>query len=492
MRAFVEANDVRSLDESTLKKLRINSFELMQKVAKEMAETFEQNSILEAGRVLVICGPGNNGGDGYCLAEYLRKRGRDVSVFVVHPPQSQDCKSAEKFYKGSYTKEIFKAPIIVDALYGSSGRSKLEDREIQILKKVNAMNGYRIAVDVPTGIDVAKRTVHSESFRADLSFVVGWPKTAFIDESIAEFLGQIHFIGDYFSQPSTPKYLALENIDFKLPRRKQTGFKGDYGRCGVVGGSASMPGAAILAAEAAHRFGAGYATIYFAKAGGLKISVRDASFLLKTKWKSEDLKKESALVLGCGGFLKKFAWSSQTAPLVVDADALEDLKGMRSFKGRAILTPHLGEAAKLLKIKTSEVKADRTGALDRLCEMTKQSVYLKGAPGFLKFQNPSVRSHDNDNLTYVNLSINPAFSKAGSGDILSGILGGSLAQVGDGVTEPSQKLGDGVEISGGFERAIISGLVFQSQVGEILRMKEASIATDQLEVFSEAFKRLRS
>lgn len=490
MRPFVKADEIQGLDLRTMAALNLDSFGLMQKVAREMADHFKTNHHLLEGDVLVLAGPGNNGGDGYCLAEYLRQRGRKVAVFEVHEPRSEEAREARKFFQGELVSDFRKSSIVVDAIYGASGRSDLADAEVRILKEVNRRPCFRVTIDVPTGVDAREASVHEHAFMADLSLVVGWPKEAFLSENVAETLGRVQFIGEYFSQPQQAQTFAIEKKDFSLPKRKRTGFKNIYGRVGIVGGSSEMPGAAILAAEAAHRFGAGYATVYFAKSGSLKIRVKDASFILRTKWAQKDLQKETALVLGCGGFFKKFSWSQVKLPAVIDADALYDLKKLKTLKGPAVLTPHIGEAARLLGETTRVIKQNRFEALSRLCEGSMQSVYLKGAPGLLRLAG--------SNINYVNLSMNSVFSKAGSGDVLAGLLGSSLAQSfsthsGDGVSSGgnsnSSQMPETMKV---FRSAVVSALVFQAELGEVLRDCEATISSDQLEVFSETFNRLRT
>lgn len=483
MRPFVSVDETRALDRATTDKLRMTSFELMQKVARGMAEIFQQDPRLLSGSILILCGPGNNGGDGYCLAENLRQQGRDVSVFDLHPPKSEDCIRARKEFRGAFSAQLAKTDIVVDAIYGSSGRSDLAEAEVRVFKEVNRRSSFKVALDSPSGVDSRSGRLHANTFRADISLVVGWPKTSFLSEEVAEVLGQINYIGDYFENPQDAKLFVIEKSDFRLPPRKRTGFKNLYGRCGVVGGSASMPGAALLAAEAAHRFGSGYATVFFAKPGVLKLKIKDASFLLKTRWKVSELNRESALVLGCGGFLKKFSWKNISRPMVIDADALSDFKKFKGLRAPAILTPHPGEAGRMLKITTAKVQSDRLAALREISKMTNQSVYLKGAPGLLRFCG--------ENKTYVNLSINPVFSKAGSGDILAGLMGSALAQAGGEAGDGGDRGRDESGLSDGFKRAILNALVFQAEVGERLRGQEASIAFDQLRVFSDAFRELR-
>jgi NAD(P)H-hydrate epimerase len=467
MRAFVTPEQMAELDLKTMRQKNISSFELMDLVAEEMFEHFEADPYL-AGSVLVLCGPGNNGGDGYRLAEKLRQAGRKVFVHEAIEAKSKDCKKAKRLCKAKKVQGVWpKVDIIVEAIFGSLGRATLDPKISKLLKKANAQKLKRVSLDVPTGIDTKTGRLSKFAFQADQTLCVAFPKDVFIQNKVAECLGSIYFIGDYFVKPRAPSLLAIEPTDFSFRKRARASHKGAFGRCGIVGGSSQMPGAALMAAEAANRVGAGYSSLYFADNKDLKLKIKDASFIFKRKWKWAELKKETALVVGCGGLPKGgMRYSNYAGPTVVDADAIKAWRKPPKSSGPCILTPHPGEAAKLLVTESAQIQKDRIGAVTESVKKTGQAVYLKGAPGLLKFHG--------DNKCYVNLSINPVFSKAGSGDVLAGIMGGFLAQ------KPEA-----------FADSVTAALVFQAAVGDVLREQRAAIATDQLEVFSEAFSRLQ-
>jgi hydroxyethylthiazole kinase-like uncharacterized protein yjeF len=479
MRAFVTALQMKQVDQLTMQKGGWDSFQLMQKVTDEMLNYFQNAE----ESFLFLCGPGNNGGDGYVLAEKLRKLGREVFVCEVLKPSSAECKKAAKLCKAKRISSAANWPpskTIVDAIFGYQGRAELPSVVVATLKKANRLSGFRVALDLPTGIESEGSRFHAETFIADLTLCVGFPKLSFLEESVAEFLGRIEFIGNFFEEAaekspilSAAKYFAIEKKDFCFTKQKRTSHKGNYGRCGIIGGSEETPGAAFLAAEAAHRVGAGFTTLFLAFSQKFDLSIKSASFLYKKNWKMKDLETQTSLVLGCGGFPAESAKGIQKLisklkmPCVFDADALKDIRYFSALKTKSILTPHPGEAAKLLQTSVRDIQLDRPRSLYELSKKTLNAVYLKGAVGLLKF--PS------QNKCYVNLSANPVFAKAGSGDILSGILGGFLAQ------RPQD-----------FEKSIISALLFQKTVGEILRDQRATIATDQLQIFSKAFENLKS
>ena len=470
MRALVSPKEMFRIDQETMRVLRCSSFDLMERVTDEML------GHIPKGSVLVLCGPGNNGGDGYRLAEKLRRFGRSVNVWPVYSPQSKDCRRAAKLCRAKKTAGLDRSfDVIVDAVFGYNGRSDLDVSLQKILKAANRKKSFRISLDVPTGLDTTTAKLHRDTFYADLTLTVGYGKDVFWREEVMEVLGRVVFIGDYFAKARHFDFSAIEASDFQFREIKRTSHKGSFGKCGIVGGSDSTPGAALLAAEAAYRVGAGYSTVYWARRmKNLSLRIKDASFLHKAKWTWADLQKENALVVGCGGAPSgAVPYQKLSMPVVVDADALSVWKNRQRAGGPCILTPHPGEAARILGVTTSEIQKNRDEALLELVQRTKQSVYLKGAPGLLRFSS-EFSSGFSSAISYVNLYANPILAKAGSGDVLSGIMGGFLAQ--------KPKL---------FCESVVSALVFQQTVAEILRQKRASLSADQLNVFSESFRRLK-
>jgi NAD(P)H-hydrate epimerase len=258
----------------------------------------------------------------------------------------------------------------------------------------------------------------------------------------------------------------LEWTDYSLSRDRSQHKKA---RVNVFGGSAKSPGAAYLSAEAAQRVGAGYVRLYFSDFGGSRISLREASFQYHPQWKWSDLEAADAVVCGPGGVPKNFQKLLRlAAPQVYDASALvsEKFWFQKKSEGFRILTPHPGEAARMLKVSVEEILGDELGAAQELSRRTQSAVYLKSQPAFLVF--PDREQY------YVNLSLHPGFGTAGSGDVLAGILGGHLALQ---AKNP--------------EEAVISSIAFQQALGREMGLSEGWISSDQLGLFQAAFRRLR-
>jgi hydroxyethylthiazole kinase-like uncharacterized protein yjeF len=475
MRPVVSVEKMLSLDAVMIRRHPGKSFGLMKDVAREMSEILLGHSQW-AEPVLILCGPGNNGGDGYCLAEFLRQTGAEVSVLSVMKPQSADAKRAARFFKGKSLRgdwKQFRPKMIVDAMFGLQGDSRLETEHRDLLRAVNLSPAFKVALDVSTGVSLRDAAASGDAFRADLTLTVGFPKDAMLKAPVLENLGELIVIKRSFSEQIVSSLRMIEREDFAFRHQKRVSHKGSFGKVAIIGGSASMPGAAVLAAEAAARTGAGYATLFFAESGKLALKISNASFIFKQSWTLSDLQKQSAWVLGCGG-LPAIKWNPKKwqAPVVLDAEVFSrwnraQWKSISRSTASCVLTPHAGEAAHVLGWKRSQIESDPVSACRALVEFTGQSVYLKGAPGILMFS-------DSPDQAYVNLSANPVFARAGSGDILAGILGGFLAQRPD-----------------DFHSAVISALVFQGQMGEVLRAKRGLISSDQLNVFGATFDRLK-
>lgn len=469
MRPLISPQQMAKIDQESMQSFGLSSWQLMNHVAEEMATRLKKEVPgLKAREVLVLCGPGNNGGDGYCLAHLLRKEAKKVFVDSVLPPSSEDCQRASKVCKANqYSDEKLKHPVVIDAIFGCFGKAKLT-KELQ--KKVrywNQRRALRVSLDVSTGVDTRSHRVHPDAFNAEICLCVAYPKDAFWREEVLERLGRVFYVGQKFVQPRRVNLWALEGTEFFAPSRSRKSHKS--GRCLVVAGSSRAPGAAFLAAEAAQRVGCGYVQLLLAEASRLKIQMQNASFMYAQKLLKADEEKTSSLVLGPGGFPKNPSrFLKMRCSQVLDAEALRlyKPKTRKLLMRERILTPHPGEAARMLGVTLDVIQQDRMAALDELCRKTGESVYLKGAPGLLRFKE--------DQNSYVNLYTAPQLATAGSGDVLSGIFGGFLGRK---------------ELE--FKQACFSALSFQRKLSEGLAQSEASLSSDQLKIFDWAFRELR-
>jgi NAD(P)H-hydrate epimerase len=453
------------VDRATRRRISCSSFELMKKVSAEMSQRL-LDQFQNHEDFLILTGPGNNGGDGYCVAEFLRRAGRQVAILPVTGPQTEDCRLAARFCRAKVWKSTsFPQRVVVDAVFGSGGRPILELRLRKLFKKFSAK--YRVSLDVPSG--VSDEAMDPGAFRAHQTLVVAHARRSLFQEKAAECFGDLHFVGRDFVEPRFIDADLPEECDFSIRPLSRIAFK--TGRVGVLAGSAEAPGAAYLAAESAHRMGVGYVELFFAQSRGLRLRLPEASFLFHAKWSPAFFEKQyqrmDVWICGPGGVhraaLKKIARGS--SPVILDAEALVE-HGLFARKSRVVLTPHLGEAARLLHQNKSVLDSNRWAAIGALAELTGKTVYLKGAPGLLQIPGERMLLH---------YALENSLARAGSGDVLCGILAGAICR------------------SGGHLRSgLISGLLFQKKIGELLRDLPAAISSDQLRLFSLAALELQA
>lgn len=480
MRPFVTPDQMAALDLKTMKSLGLSSWQLMKLVATEMAERFAEEAALKS-KVLVLAGPGNNGGDAYCFAKFLSAKNYRVEVMEVLPASSSECKQAKKFWKGkcvSSVESFDRFDYVVDGVFGCRGKARLNKKLSDLFSLANKAKSIRLALDVPSGFDSLTGEIHKNAFQADVSYCVAFPKTGFLAPKRQNIFGKLVFIDVGFVRPRQSDLVCIEDEDFKLEKMSATKHKS--GRCAVLAGSSETPGAAFLSAEAAFRTGVGYVKLFFAKPPSkFKLSLEKASFMYSWDWSLEKLKSEDALVVGCGGLPSHWTKLDRLPkPQVWDADVFRNWPKNKKFQSKVprILTPHPGEAAMLLNWKLENVLSDPLAAAQLIVKKTKQSVYLKSFPAVLCFAK-NVDVWDSCSIAqsdYVNLYANPTLGKAGSGDVLSGLMGGFISQE-----------------AGHFGQSVINALIFQRTLAEQMRdSARASLSSDQLKYFSQSFQKL--
>jgi NAD(P)H-hydrate epimerase len=327
--------------------------------------------------------------------------------------------------------------VIVDALVGTGLKSAMREGLQPVVQAINAAGKPVFALDVPSGLDSDTGTAHGEAVRADCTICFIGLKTGLVIGDGPEFAGTVYFDDLEVTPPVTSQFTPrLERIlDSEvlqaLPRRRRAAHKGDFGRVLIVGSGPSMPGATRLAGEACLRVGAGLVTVAVAPENlGAIASGRPELICLPLREAGElEESIERAQVIAVGPGLGRSNWAREALnavlasgkPLVVDADALNlvaEATGKTLLKN-CILTPHPGEAARLLGVDTDQVQRDRLTALGQLVEKYGATVVLKGAgtlvgaPG----HTPAVCERGN-----------PGMASPGMGDVLTGAVAGILAQ----------------------------------------------------------------
>jgi hydroxyethylthiazole kinase-like uncharacterized protein yjeF len=475
--ALYSAAQVRALDAHAIEELGVPGYTLMKR-AGEAALRFLRMRFPTSHRIVIVCGGGNNGGDGYVLARFAQAAGLTVTVLAAVPPESlrdeakqayDDLIASEGDVHPFAAARLAEGEVIVDALFGTGLHRPVRADATEVIRAINAASRSIFALDIPSGLDSDSGAVLGEAVRADstVSFVA--LKTGLFIGEGPEHTGALFFDDLEVSAPATPQFaprlerIVEAEIRRALPRRARAANKGDFGRVLIIGGSAGMAGAARLAGEACLRVGAGLVTVAVAPENVAAIVAGMPELIC---WGLSDADAlppliERAQVIAIGPGLGRSEWAQRILkrvldtdkPLVVDADALN----LISEHGAAprdgwILTPHPGEAARLLATSTDVIQHDRLSALDRLLERYGGTVVLKGAGTLVgtRGQTPGVCERGN-----------PGMASAGMGDVLTGTVAGVLAQCHDlalaagGAVLVHAMAGDAVARSG--ERGLLAG-----------------------------------
>ncbi len=434
------AQQSRELDRIAIAEFGIAGISLMQKAAnavwKEICERWSSVS-----SIIVFCGAGNNAGDGYLVATLALQAGLKVKVYSLSELKNlsgDTLKACQTYQKaGGKIKRFsppFKQPpeLIVDALFGTGLSRDVSGDYAQAVQAINNCACPVIAVDIPTGLNADAGRIMANAVKADVTVTFIALKQGLFTADASEQCGEIVFADlDVPTEVfATVPHSAERLAEFVLPRRHRNAHKGSFGHLLVIGGEIGFSGAARLAAEAGLRSGAGLVSVAtravhagLLNAGRFELMCHPAEAVSELK---PLLNKANVIVLGPG--LGQQAWGQelfaaailQPQPLVIDADGLNLLANYPNYHyhSNRILTPHPGEAARLLKCSTAEINADRFAAVKEIQGIYGGIVVLKGA-GTLIFDGKDI---------FVSTTGNPGMASGGMGDVLAGIIGGLLAQ----------------------------------------------------------------
>jgi hydroxyethylthiazole kinase-like uncharacterized protein yjeF len=414
-----------------------------------------------AMKVVVVAGSGNNGGDGYVLARFAQAAGLSATVLALTAPErlEGDARSAHDDFKASggqihtfASDLVSKADVIVDALLGTGLASAVRAPFVEAIAAINASGRPVFALDVPSGLNADSGAAMGIAIRADCTITFVAMKTGLFLGEGPEHTGRLLFDDLEVSPPDELRFRAVlermseADIAAALPARARTANKGDFGRVLIVGGGAGMPGAVRLAGEACLRVGAGLVTVATARENLPSIAAGRPELILHPVNGADDLQQplEAASVVAIGPGMGRTAWArglldrvlASGKPLVIDADALNLLaeRWLAAPRG-SVLTPHPGEAARLLRQSTAAVQADRVSALRQLCDRHPGAiVVLKGAGTLVGVLDASENAEEGtacDPIYALCERGNPAMASAGMGDVLTGAIAGILGQCHD-------------------------------------------------------------
>lgn len=494
------AEQIRKWDQYTIQHEPVASLELMERAASKCCEWILTN-VRGESRFLMLCGPGNNGGDGLAIARLLIQKQYTVQVYILSPSatHSRDfltnlerlqalTNQIELLEDENGFPQIHSSDIVIDALFGYGLNRPLEDLSQSLVDTINRSKARVISIDMPSGLFADKSSAGNAIVKADFTLSFQIKKLAFLLPENAPYMGdvQIMDIGlhpRYYEDTSSDfEIIEEESIKKFLPVRNAFSHKGNYGNALLIGGSYGMMGAVVLSSRACMRSGAGKLTAYIPACGYSILQtavpeamcVTDAGERNLTSLSVRDSFAAYAIGPGMGqddssiGVLRAL-FQKKPERLIIDADGLNLLSRRRDLCSGippgSILTPHPKEFERLFGSSVNDFER-----LEKALEWAKQLqcyIVLKGHYSFIA--TPGGKG-------YFNPTGNPGMATAGSGDVLTGILLGLYAQNSD----P--------------EQVVLSGVYLHGEAGDIASASGSEIsltAGDIIEFLPDAFRRLK-
>jgi len=434
---------MRALDRYGIEQLGIPSYTLMTR-AGEGALQAMRSCWPASERVVIVCGPGNNGGDGYVLARAALQQRMDVRVIALVDPETlqgdarlawQDFRAAGGVATEWHPDFLSGADVIVDAIFGVGLSREITGPFAESVDAINASAAHVLALDVPSGLhtdtgQILGVAVHAERTISFLGLKLGFYLGDGPNCTGIVMCDPLELTDEAFTHVGpTATRIDEDTIAKTLPRRRRTTHKGQQGHVLVIGGGTGMAGAARLAGEAALRVGSGLVTVATKPENAAAITGSRPELICRGVTTPLELQPliERADVIAIGPGLGHDEWSRAmmegitacTKPTVLDADALNYLAQHPRTNSNWILTPHPGEAGRLLRTTSGAIQRARLDAANAICERYGGVVVLKGAGTLV------VDGHE---LPHVCDRGNPGMASPGMGDVLTGVIAGILAQ----------------------------------------------------------------
>ncbi|HZP12003.1 MAG TPA: NAD(P)H-hydrate dehydratase [Nevskiaceae bacterium] len=439
---FYSSAQVRELDRRAIEDYSIPAYTLMQRAASAAWKLLRERWP-KARAIHVVAGPGNNGGDGYEVARLAKAAGIDARVWQIGPIGSGAASQAAGAWRsdggatGDYSQGcLADAHVIVDSLLGIGVTRPVDGVYAAAVDEINARHAAGagvLAIDLPSGLDAESGRVWGAGVRADITATFIGRKLGLHTGAGPVYAGQVVLDGlgvpDAVFERVEPLAVGLEPAELArfLPRRARGAHKGDFGHVLVVGGDEGMGGAVLMAARAALRVGAGLVSIATHPAHASALIAAQPELMGRGVRNAKELaplmKRATVIALGPGLGMTDWGrelWAHVVAaeqPLVVDADALNWLAQNHQRRDNWVLTPHPGEAARLLGSNSAEIQMNRPSSIASIQEKFGGVVALKGAGTLVRGKRLAVCAHGN-----------PGMAAGGMGDVLTGVIAGLLAQ----------------------------------------------------------------
>ncbi len=465
---ILTAGEMREMDRKAIENYGIPGIVLMENAGIQTVNLLvDKFHDLSKKKVAIFAGKGNNGGDGAVVARHLYNKKVNVDIFLfskkdaVSPDSKTNMHIIQKMGVSIFEIESFDhfkglvnrlthSHIFIDALLGTGITPPVKGIFKSVIPFLNSLNKFVLSIDIPSGLSSDCGNVEGEAVRANMTVTFCRPKRCHFLYPAAEYVGELKIVDigipDKIINDEKIKVCTIENKDirFLFNKRKPVSHKGTYGHLLVLGGSSGKGGAAATASLSALRVGTGLVTLAVPESinvsietnilevmsiplpetdkGSMDISAKDIII--------ESLRDKSAILIGPGISTHPNTIELLLAvipdikiPIVIDADGLNCLSGhldiLKNLKGPVIITPHPGEMSRLTGRSVNEVQADRIGMAQGFSSDYSVVVVLKGAGTIIAFP---------DGKIFINPTGNPGMATAGTGDVLSGMIAGLIAQ----------------------------------------------------------------
>ena len=450
MQLWVNAAQMKAADQYTIQKLEVPSLELMEHAAQACVQVLEDEKV-DLSHVCVVCGSGNNGGDGFAIARILQNNRYSVETFCVGNPEHYTEETQEQMHRlqecgGKITYGMPQEDsysVIIDAVFGVGLSRKVEGRYRQVIEQMNRMRGTKFAVDIPSGLSATTGCILGCAFKADYTVTFQLKKIGLELSQGRTMAGRVIVpdIGistDSICEDQEIVRTAGKDIYRKmLPDRPEDSNKGTYGRLLVIAGSKGMAGAAYLNAHAAYMIGAGLVRIYTSSDNReiLQTLLPEAIVTTYEEYNKEELLSlltwADSVCIGSGLGMSRLSEKILKTvieyvkvPCLIDADGLNLLAENKNYlnqmaERRFVITPHMKEMSRLTGISVEELKADRIQILKDFISRYRITCVLKDSRTLIASEEKGIR---------MNLTGNSAMAKAGSGDVLAGVISGWMVQ----------------------------------------------------------------
>jgi hydroxyethylthiazole kinase-like uncharacterized protein yjeF len=464
----LNAAQMREADRRTIEEIGVPSIVLMENAGRQVVSAIETHcEHLLSTRVAVLCGRGNNGGDGFVVARTLAHRGVDVSVFVIGPLASVkgDARAnleilgrlgidaveiADEHTWELHASEVGRCGLVVDAIVGTGLTPPLRGLLETIVADLNAIDVPVVAIDLPSGLSADTPALVGHAIQAALTVTLAAPKLSLVLPPAEDHAGDV-VVADIGIPLQVVEGVSGPHVELVTPEqmrlvvqpRPVDSHKGDYGRVTIVAGSLGKTGAAALAAFGSLRSGAGLVTVATPKSCQSVVAGLGAEYMTEGLDEADEGLTLAALdhvltlphdVIACGPGLGRGAGSQAfvralvakaAVPIVLDADAILAFAGQSDGlaghdEREIVITPHPGEMARLLGVSVEDVQADRLGTARRFAEVHGVYVILKGHRTVVA--TPAGRA-------FINPTGNPGLATGGTGDVLTGMVAAWLAQL---------------------------------------------------------------